>query len=216
MNCPPKPVVTMTSQTRVVETTRTHDAVAKLRSHGAAMIGRLLRPVRAGQKHLAWNDSAFRDVPASLALASSAFGSGGTIPRRYAGRGVGDNISPALSWAGVPDGTDQLVLIVEDADAPVPRPLVHVLALLPPGLRGLDEGALNHGETATLGRNSLRSNEYAGPRPVPGHGPHTYVFQLFAVDRVLSLQPSFTRRDLVAAMTGAVLVRGRLDGIYER
>jgi Raf kinase inhibitor-like YbhB/YbcL family protein len=180
------------------------------------MIGRVLRPVRAGQKHLAWNDPAFRDVPATLALVSPSFEPDGTIPRRYAGPGVGDNISPALSWSGVPEGTEQLVLIVEDADAPVPRPLVHVLALLPLGLRGLDEGALNHGETATLGRNSLRSNEYAGPRPVPGHGPHTYVFQLFAIDRVLTLRPSFTRRDLLPAMTGAVLARGRLDGIYER
>jgi Raf kinase inhibitor-like YbhB/YbcL family protein len=180
------------------------------------MIGRVLRPVRAGQKHLLTNDPAFRDVPTTVALSSPSFEPDGTIPRRYAGRGVGDNISPALNWFGVPGSTEQLALIVEDADAPVPRPLVHVLALLPARLRGLEEGALNGGDTATLGRNSLRSDSYAGPRPVPGHGPHTYVFQLFAIDRTLTLRPSFTRRDLVAAMGGAVLSRGRLDGIYER
>ena len=182
----------------------------------AAMIGKLLRPIRAGQKHLASNEPAFRDVPATVTLSSPSFEPDGTIPRRYAGPGVGDNISPALIWSGVPEGTEQLALIVEDADAPVPRPLVHVLALLPHGLRGLDEGALSQGETGTLGRNSLRSNDYAGPRPVPGHGPHTYVFQLFALDRALTLRPSVTRRDLLAAMSGEVLARGRLDGIYER
>jgi Raf kinase inhibitor-like YbhB/YbcL family protein len=180
------------------------------------MIGRVLRPVRAGQKHLLTNDPAFRDVPTTVALSSPSFEPDGTIPRRYAGRGVGDNISPAFEWSGIPEGTEQLALIVEDADAPLPRPIVHVLALLPDGLRGLDEGALNQGKTITLGRNSLRSNDYAGPRPVPGHGPHTYVFQLFAIDRALTLRPSFTRRDLLAAMTGAVLARGRLDATYER
>jgi Raf kinase inhibitor-like YbhB/YbcL family protein len=184
------------------------------------MIGQLLRPVRAGQKHLASNESAFRDVPATVALSSPSFEPDGTIPRRYAGRGVGDNISPALNWSGVPESAKQLALIIdliiEDADAPLPRPIVHVLALLPPELQGLDEGALSRGDTVTLGRNSLRSDDYAGPRPVPGHGPHTYVFQLFAIDRTLTLRPSFTRRDLLAAMSGAVLARGRLDGIYER
>jgi Raf kinase inhibitor-like YbhB/YbcL family protein len=180
------------------------------------MIGQLLRPVRAGQKHLAWNAPAFRDVPATVAVSSPTFEAGGRIPRRCAGPGVGDNISPALDWSGVPEGTEQLALIVEDADAPVPRPLVHVLALLPQGLPGLDEGALSRGEKVTFGRNSLRSNDYAGPRPVPGHGPHTYVFQLFAIDRAMTLPPSFTRHDLLAAMSGAVLARGRLDGIFER
>jgi Raf kinase inhibitor-like YbhB/YbcL family protein len=180
------------------------------------MIGRVLRPIRAGQKHLASNCSAFRDVPATLAFSSPSFEPDGPIPKRYAGRGVGDNISPAFKWSGIPEGTGQLVLIVEDPDAPLPRPVVHVLALLPHGLRGLDEGALNKAETITLGRNSLRSNDYAGPRPVPGHGPHTYAFQLFAIDRGLTLRSSFTRRGLLAAMTGAVLARGRLDGTYER
>ncbi len=180
------------------------------------MIGQLLRPVRAGEKHLAGNDPAIRAVPATLTLSSPAFRPGGAIPARYAGRGVGGNISPALSWSGVPDGTRQLVLIVEDRDAPVPRPIAHVLAVLPADLPELAEGGLSPGDTVRLGRNSLGHSAYDGPRPVPGHGPHTYVFQLFALGQPLTLGPSFTRRDLLAAMRGAVLARGRLDGTYER
>ena len=180
------------------------------------MIGQLLRPIRAGEKHLASNDPAIRSVPATLTVSSPAFEPGGAIPSRYAGRGVGDNISPGLSWSGVPGGTEQLALIVEDIDAPLPRPIAHVLAVLPPSPPELSEGALNSGDTVRLGRNSLRNSEYDGPRPVAGHGPHTYAFQLFALDRVLALGPSFTRRDLLAAIRGAVLARGRLDGIYER
>ena len=65
------------------------------------MIGQLLRPIRAGEKHLASNDPAIRSVPATLTVSSPAFEPGGAIPSRYAGRGVGDNISPGLSWSGV-------------------------------------------------------------------------------------------------------------------
>jgi Raf kinase inhibitor-like YbhB/YbcL family protein len=180
------------------------------------VIGQLLRPVRAGEKHLAGNDPAVRAVPATLTLSSPAFRPGGAIPARYAGRGVGDNISPALSWSGVPDGTRQLVLIVEDRDAPVPRPLAHVLAVLPADLPELAEGGLSPGGTVRLGRNSLGHSAYDGPRPVPGHGPHTYAFQLFALGQPLTLRPSFTRRDLLTAMRGAVLAQGRLDGTYQR
>jgi hypothetical protein len=62
----------------------------------------------------------------------------------------------------------------------------------------------------------MRRCEYAGPRPVKGHGPHIYAFQLFAVDRPLALGPSFGRRDVLEAMRGIVTARGRLDGTYER
>ena len=105
---------------------------------------------------------------------------------------------------------------MEDRDAPLPRPIAHVLAVLPPDLPELAEGALGTDGTVRFGRNSLGHSEYDGPRPVPGHGPHTYVFQLFALGKPLTLGPSFTRRDLLAAMRGAVLAQGRLDGTYER
>jgi Raf kinase inhibitor-like YbhB/YbcL family protein len=186
------------------------------------LIGRLLRPVRAGEKHLACNDPAARDAPEAITLSSPAFASSGAMPQRYAGQGVGDNVSPPLEWLGVPAAAQELVLIVEDASVPLPRPLVHVLVRgIAPNATGLPEGALSDRALLTqaalaLGRNSLRRAEYAGPRPIPGHGPHTYVFQLFALDRRLALGPPFGRAQLLAAMSGHVIARGRLDGIYQR
>jgi phosphatidylethanolamine-binding protein (PEBP) family uncharacterized protein len=50
---------------------------------------------------------------------------------------------------------------------------------------------------------------------VRSHGPHTYVFQLFAVDQALGLPAGFTLDNAVAAMTGHLLGRARLDGTYE-
>jgi phosphatidylethanolamine-binding protein (PEBP) family uncharacterized protein len=50
---------------------------------------------------------------------------------------------------------------------------------------------------------------------VPSHGPHSYVFQLFALDSRLALPDRFSLADAVRAMTGHVIGRARLDGTYE-
>ena len=56
---------------------------------------------------------------------------------------------------------------------------------------------------------------YAGPRPIPGHGPHHYRFHVFALDQPLA--DTVTRaKALLAAMKGHVLARGVLTGTYER
>jgi len=172
---------------------------------------------------VAWNDVPVPPGVASISLTSAAFAHGGTMPRRHAGYGVGDDVSPPLAWADVPPGTIECALIVEDPSAPVPRPFVHAVAYaIAPGVTSLPEGALSPPIAAAahdgyaVGKNSLGRRVYMGPRPVPGHGPHVYAFQLFALDRALSFAKPPSRKALVQAMAGAVIGRGRLDGIYER
>ena len=53
-------------------------------------------------------------VPAGIALFSPNFADGGPIPRRYAGVGVGENISPAFRRSGVPPEAVELLLVLED------------------------------------------------------------------------------------------------------
>ena len=63
---------------------------------------------------------------------------------------------------------------------------------------------------------------YRGPEPIKGHGPHRYVFQLFALAVPLTATASgkplesAKPRAVLAAVPGPVLARGRIDGIYER
>ena len=90
-------------------------------------LGRLLRRVRAGDRRLVWNDPRL-DAPATLRLSSPAFGDGELMPPRSAGAGVGDNVSPALEWTGVPAGAAELAIIMQDPDAPLPRPVTHLIA----------------------------------------------------------------------------------------
>ncbi len=181
------------------------------------LLGRLLRGVRAGDRHLAWNAPALEAAPATIVLTSPAFADGAIMPARYGARGVGDNISPPLAWSGVPPGTAELVLIVEDPDAPLPRPVVHLLATgIAPARQALPEGALSPpGDPALrLGPGSFGRRGYAGPGPVRGHGPHRYIFQAIAVDRPLGALGG--RDAALAAMAGRVLARGRLVGLFER
>ncbi|MEJ1977245.1 MAG: YbhB/YbcL family Raf kinase inhibitor-like protein [Acetobacteraceae bacterium] len=183
------------------------------------VIGTALRSLRAGDRHLAWNDAALAGVPACIHLTSPAFGDGQAIPARYAGAGVGDNVSPPLHWSGVPEAAAELVLIMQDPDAPLPRPVVHVIAAgIAPGAGGLAEGAL--GPSAApgirLGRASFGRRAYAGPRPLPGHGPHRYVFQLVALARPLALAEAPTLGPLLAALQDDAIARGRLIGTFEQ
>ena len=81
----------------------------------------------------------------SFVIQSPAFEEGGSIPSRYTCDGK--DISPPLQWAGVPEGTRSLALIVDDPDAPdpaAPRMVwVHwVLYNLPPDIQGLPEAVM--------------------------------------------------------------------------
>lgn len=188
-----------------------------------AVLGKLLKNRRAGQTDLAWNAPNLAG-PETLALASTDFDHETTIPTAHAAKRVGgQERSPALTWSPPPPGTAQLLLVVEDPDAPTPKPFVHGVILLDPALTGLPHGALNAGSPPD-GVRLLRSGMgrgYRGPAPVKGHGPHRYVFQLFALAEPLTAgSPTAALdtakpRDVLAAATG-VLARGRLDGFYER
>lgn len=181
-------------------------------------LGVLLRNRRAGEQSLTWHRPELQ-ADASITVTSPAFEHGAPIPERYCGRLRGTNVSPPLEWSAPPPGTEELVLIAEDPDAPTRRPAVHVLTVgIAPSLQSISEGALVHPSPVRglrHGRAALGRRGYAGPLPVRSHGPHHYVFQLYALDVLLEMPESFSLKDVVAAMQGHVIARGRLDGTYE-
>jgi phosphatidylethanolamine-binding protein (PEBP) family uncharacterized protein len=180
-----------------------------------ALLGRLLRRVRADEQRSPLSGSGF-DTPRSITVTSSAFSDGGAMPQSSAGQGVGDNTSPPLHWDGLPSATRQVVLIVDDIDVPLPRPLLHTIAVIDPTLDGLAAGSLQPGATGMrFIRADLGNRGYAGPRPIPGHGPHHYRFHVLATDKPVADNVT-TAKALLAALAGHVLARGVLTGTYER
>jgi Raf kinase inhibitor-like YbhB/YbcL family protein len=182
--------------------------------HVPSFLGRLLHDVRAGHGKLAaaklGSDSAMG--AGGFALTSAAFMDGGVLDPMFTADEE-DACCPPLEWTAPPAETQALVLIVEDPDAPTPEPFVHLLGWgLEPAKGELFEGD----DPPYLGLNSYQQAGWLPPDPPSGHGPHDYVFQLFALDRPLDLSPGKGRGAVIEAMEGHVIGAAVLTGRYER
>lgn len=148
-------------------------------------------------------------------LTSTAFDEGQEIPERYSCDG--QDISPPLSWADPPEGTESFALITDDPDAPVGTWVHWVLYNIPADARELPEDVPAQDELddgSLHGQNSWKRRDYGGPCP-PG-GTHRYFFKLYALDTALDLEPGATKQQLLNAMDGHVLAQAELVGTYTR
>lgn len=156
----------------------------------------------------------------ALVLKSDAFQDGDPIPRRFTCEGA--DRSPPLSWDQLPPGTESLVLIVDDPDAPdpaAPRMVWDhwVLYNLPPTCSGLTDGASDQGlpEGTGEGINSWGRTGYGGPCPPVGR--HRYFHRLYALDtRLPSELGTPTKDDLLLAMEEHILAHAELVGTFDK
>ncbi len=188
--------------------------------HIPAWLGKALSDVRAGAEKLAIARGTLGIAIPRIELMSPAFADGTRLPERFTADG--DGVSPPLVWGPLPKGTAHLALLVEDADAPAPQPLVHAVVWGMPADTGrLEEGAIRSDGAGTperdVGRNSYLREGWLPPDPPTGHGSHRYAFQLFALDAGVG-DPGETpgRAAMLEAMAGHVLAAGVLIGTYSR
>jgi Raf kinase inhibitor-like YbhB/YbcL family protein len=155
-----------------------------------------------------------------MKITSTAFEHGKPIPLQYTGDG--QDVSPPLSWTGVPANGKELALICDDPDAPTKEPWVHwVIYKIPATNSGLPEGVppVNtppHLGGAMQGLNTWHKAGYGGPAPPKGHGVHHYHFKLYALDAPLSVKPGLDKKGLLKAMEGHIVGQAELVGTYER
>lgn len=152
-----------------------------------------------------------------MKLESAAFRDGEPIPKAQA-RDGGD-VSPPLSWSGVPAGTKAFALICDDPDAPRGTWVHWVLFDLPAARTELPAGVAKGERPApggAQGRNDFGDLGWGGPAPPRGHGVHHYEFRLSALDKSLGLPPGATKAQVEAAMRGHVLAQAKLTGTYRR
>jgi Raf kinase inhibitor-like YbhB/YbcL family protein len=165
---------------------------------------------------MAWAQNQFR-------LTSPAFGDGQPIPKQYTADGPGE--SPPLRWSGMPAGTQQMVLVVDDPDAAKHtdgKAYVHwVIYGLAPDLSGLPQGVPSAQQiiapvAADQGLNSRRQMGYTPPAPPAHDPPHHYHFRLFALNQPVPMQPGMDASQVLTAIRGHVLAEADLTGVYGR
>ena len=83
--------------------------------------------------------AAAQTVPAKIAVSSPTLKTGEPMGRDYTPDGR--NVSPPLSWSGVPAGTKELAVVCADFGAGAPPPWVHwIIYNIPATAKGLPDG----------------------------------------------------------------------------
>lgn len=127
-------------------------------------------------------------IAADLTLDSTDIQQGKTLSIKHVYNGFGcegENISPALSWKNIPEGTKSLAVTVYDPDAPTGSGWWHWLAFnMPPTTTHLESGASGKSMPAGTieGRTDYGTTGFGGACPPKGDKPHRYIFTLFALD----------------------------------
>lgn len=152
----------------------------------------------------------------SFTVKSTAFPNGGEIPKKYTCDDA--DLSPELTWDGVPAGTQSLALIADDPDAPMGTWTHWLIWNIPAKATRLPEDApkvnlLDNG--ARQGGNDFKRVGYGGPCPPPGK-PHRYYFKLYALDARLDVKAGAVRSELEPAMKPHILSQAQWMGTYGR
>jgi Raf kinase inhibitor-like YbhB/YbcL family protein len=142
-----------------------------------------------------------------LYITSPAFENNGFVPSKYTCDGA--DVNPPLKIKDIPKGTESLVLIVDDPDAPMGTWDHWIVWNIPPTV-AIDEDSVPGIE----GMNDFKKHSYGGP--CPPSGTHRYFFKVYALDTSLHLDSNARKEDVERAMEGHILAEGEMVGRYSR
>ncbi|MGE0444690.1 MAG: YbhB/YbcL family Raf kinase inhibitor-like protein [Vicinamibacterales bacterium] len=165
----------------------------------------------------------------AMVLTVQGFADGTEIPVRFTqaapGAEPGTGTSPAMTWTNVPAGTQSFVVHFRDLDVARQRTTedqAHwVVWNIPARATGLPEGVPRGSQLADGSYQiSATGPVYRGPG-APATGPrHHYMFEVYALDTKIDVQPSDdafeTRRRVFEAMQGHVLGKAVYGGLFRR
>ena len=164
-----------------------------------------------------------------MTMTIPAFPDGGQFPVRFsqAAEGVapGEGTSPAINWANVPAGTQGFVLNMHDMDAARNKTSddqAHwVVWNIPASATGLKEGAPKGAQLPDGSYQvSATGAMYRGPGAAANGPQHHYVFELYALDAKIDVQPGAdafeTRASVMRAIQGHILGKAVYGGLFRR
>jgi Raf kinase inhibitor-like YbhB/YbcL family protein len=147
-----------------------------------------------------------------FALTSTTFKDGTMLPKKVANSTanvpnnpncVGEDVSPQLSWTGVPDGTKSFAILMIDPEGRGGAGVNHWVAYgIPASVTSFVEGEVSKPSEKYVGGKSTQGvGFFSGPCTPPGVSPHHYTFVLVATDLdPKELPPGLTKDELVAKL----------------
>ena len=164
-----------------------------------------------------------------MTLTVSGFPDGGMIPVKFSqaapGVATGEGLSPAISWTNVPPGTQSLFLNMRDMDVvrnKTSDDQAHwVVWNLPASTTGLPEG-VPKGSQRPDGSFQISATGpmYRGPGAAANGPLHHYMFEIYALDTKLDVQPTTdafeTRANVFKAIQGHILGKAVYGGLFKR
>jgi len=164
-----------------------------------------------------------------MTMTVAGFPDGGTVPVKYsqAAEGVapGEGTSPEIKWMNAPAGTQYFVLHMHDMDLARNRTTDDqphwVVWNIPGTATGLPEGVAK-GSQRPDGSYQISATGamYRGPGAAATGPMHHYVFELFALDTKLDVQPTTdafeTRANVLKAIQGHILAKAVYGGLFRR
>ena len=192
------------------------------------VVSGFLAALPAAAQQPAANAAAPPPAPA-MVLTVQGFADGAEIPVRFSqaapGAAPGEGTSPAMSWTNVPAGTQSFVLNMRDLDVArnkTTEDQAHwVVWNIPATATGLTEGQPRGAQLPDGSfQISATGQVYRGPG-APATGPrHHYMFEIYALDIKLDVQPAAdafeTRANVMRAMQGHVLGKAVYGGLFRR
>jgi Raf kinase inhibitor-like YbhB/YbcL family protein len=139
---------------------------------------------------------------------------GGDIDARHTCDGM--NVSPAVSWGAVPEGTVEIAIsLVDDSAVSEGRPFVHwVIGGLDPTEIAVVEGDVP--ETAVQALNFFGDVGYGGPCPPVGDEPHLYRLTAYALNQRLELADGVPAAEFLDVIATQMVASVDVTGFYQR
>ena len=141
---------------------------------------------------------------------TTVFAHNTNIPSKYTCDG--EDLAPELIISEVPKGTKELVLIVDDPDAPMGTWVHWLVYNLPASTTKID--AKNMPSGSKEGITDFGRTGWGGP--CPPSGTHRYFFKLYALDKTLDLPAGVTKSQLEHAIKDSIVAKTELIGLYQR
>jgi len=194
-------------------------------------VGVLLMTIAAAGVGVAAQQRGAAPAPAAppMTMTVAGFSDGGQIPVKYTqaapGVATGEGLSPAITWTNTPPGTRSFVLNMHDMEVvrnKTSDDQAHwVVWNIPASSTGLPEGVPKGSQLADGSYQiSATGTMYRGPGAPANGPPHHYMFEVYALDAKLDVQPTAdafeTRANVMKAMQGHILGKAVYGGLFKR